>query len=183
MTTTLKYFLIILIASVLFAVVVYFLLSPKSEVETKGAFLFLEPSSQNMKVEDEFTVNVMLDSGKNQVVAVSAFLVFDPSLLELTSIDSSSSAFNKRIKEEANNGIIEISRINFAPDSTDLQSVSGSNLLLTKLNFKAKSAGKAVVSFSTSDNQQSAVLRFDKDNPSLSEDILTETKEGNYIIE
>jgi hypothetical protein len=189
MTKTLKILLIILGAVILAAIAVlvprlFTKEGPPPPQLPKGATLYLSPETRDLKPGDKFTVDVLLDTGDQiwGAAAVSAFLSFDNNLLELLSIDASSSDFNKEIKMNEENGLVEISRINFTPNSLDVKPVKGKKLVLAKLNFQAKKPGEAKVSFLLSGDQKSAVLMFNKAEPSKSGDILKQTKNGLYII-
>jgi hypothetical protein len=135
---------------------------------TPSATLSLVPNSGSFNVGDTLTLEVRLDTGGSNVVAASVFLAFNPSYLQYQSIDSSNSDFNTKIKEgPRDNNTIEISRINFVSGGMDVNPISGSNLLVAKVNFKAIAAGTASVVFTTSEPSRSAVIKFDPNNPQL----------------
>jgi len=138
------------------------------------ATMSLSPSSQSLQVNNNLALEVRLNTGGNQVTAVSSYLNFDTSKLQFVSIDATGSAFSVQAEGEVAGNQVKISRGQAAPG------VTGSNVLVAKVNFKAIATGTANVSFAMTAAGQgpSRVIKSD----GLGTDILSTTTGGAYTI-
>ncbi len=138
----------------------------------KSALLLLTPSSKTVNVGDTFPVEIRLNTN-SQVVAVSAYLNFDTTKLEAVSIDSTNSVFSVKAEEKILGDQIMIGRGQQTPGVT-------SNVLVAKVNFRAKVSGTANVNFVlTSLGQGPSRVILDD---GLGTDILTSVTNGVYAI-
>ena len=112
-----------------------------SPPRTDGASLFLTPSSGSYKSGDPFTLEVRLNTHGEKVVALTAHLSYDQSRLQVMNIDTSGSALSIKAEEVVSGNLIKISRGQPTPG------VTGSNILVGKVVFKAKASGKAHADF------------------------------------
>jgi hypothetical protein len=88
-----KYFAKVLVAILFFTFTIGFF--PVPNVQAAGATLYLSPSTGTYSVGDNFTVNVVLNSGGGAGVNASdGNLKFDNSLLSVNSVSKSSSVFS-----------------------------------------------------------------------------------------
>jgi chitodextrinase len=132
------------------------------------ATLALSPTSKSVNQGESFAVEIREDSNTDPVNAVQANLTYDASMLNVTSVDYTGSAFGIQAEETLGSGTIELAR-----------GVSGGNTvtgdqLFAKVNFTAKTVpGTTTVSFGAG----SAIVRA-TDNS----DILGSTVPGTYTI-
>ena len=81
------------------------------------AVLSFSPASGDFKIGDIFSIDIQLDTGGAQIVAVSAYLRYDKAKLEAVSVDPSSSVFTYEAENtiDAANGRILITRASPLP--------------------------------------------------------------------
>src|SRR3989338_3809449 len=139
-----------------------------------NATLSLTPASQTLNLNDNFAVEIRLNTSGNAVSAVSAYLNFDTSRLQFVSADYTGSAFDIQAEEVISGNSIKITRGKLPPG------VSSSNALVAKVNFKAIASGTANVSFALTSPGQgpSRVIK----NDGLGTDILGSILGGNYTV-
>ncbi len=105
--------------------------------------VYLTPASSAVNTTTDFTVQVMEDSGSVPVNAVQANLTYPTNLLDVVSIDTSSSAFTTVAESTVANGNIRIG----AGVATGAAGKTNEQLVAT-IHFKSKSAaGTATVNF------------------------------------
>jgi len=125
----------------------------------------LSPATGNYKVNDTFTVTVLIDSAGQVVGAADAVGTFDPAILELTSYTAATDmAFNSALaggscmpsnNSEWASGKFSITC--YSSMSSADQAVSGNLAVLT---FKAKTTGTANVNFTcTGENGDSNIIQ------------------------
>ena len=102
--------------------------------------LYLQPSSVTIAPGTSFSVPVRLNTNGVNVNAVQADITYPSNLLTLESINTSGSAFALDVVNTGASGNISIVRGSFTP-------VSGNNLLVATMNFKAITAGTATLKF------------------------------------
>ena len=121
------------------------------------AVLILSPSADSYKVNDEFTVELKINSPES-ITALKAYLNFDPSLLSVIGIDTENSAFpywwEKDFDIDNETGEIKLQA------STAFPGYSGNDGLVAKISFRAKSRGAAGIGYSIN----SLALRPDDKN-------------------
>jgi len=141
-----------------------FLLS--SDVYAQNASLYFSPASTTTSVGQSFSVRVMLDTSDEETLGVTADFTYPSNLLQVSSIDSSSSVLPNSSEEDYSQaGTVYISRYT-------IDAYSGTGEIVT-VNFTALAAGSATLSF-TSD---AAVASSGGD-----EDILSTTDEATITI-
>ncbi len=142
-------------------------------VASKTALFFLTPNIQSLNVGDTLSVDIKLNTN-SPIVALSAYLNFDTTKLGSVSIDSSNSAFGIEAEGEVSNNLIKISRGEPTPG------VTGSNILVAKVNFIANDCGITNVNFAfTSLGVGPSRVILDD---GLGTDILTSVTNGVYTI-
>jgi hypothetical protein len=136
------------IISALVSLTSWLLLSSSVAMAAGSATLSLNPNSGSYNKDDSFTVSIYEDSGAETVNAVQANLTYDAAKLQLTAIDSSSSAFDIKAAESGGGGTINIAR-------AKIGGLSG-NQIVSKLTFTALvGSGSTAVNFANS----SAIVR------------------------
>lgn len=142
------------------------------------AILSIAPSSGDFKIGDIFPIDIQLNTGGAQIVAVSAYLRYDKAKLEAASIDPSSSVFTYEAENtiDATNGRILITRGQPTPG------VNGSALQVARVNFKglaAASSSAITLDFTGVDaNGDSGTIL----NDGLGSDVLNTASNGSYNI-
>lgn len=107
--------------------------------------LYLTPASSSVNASADFTVQIRENSDTIEVNAVQANLTYPTNLLDVTSIDTSGSAFSTVAESTSASGVINFG----AGTATGASGVSGDQLVAT-IHFKSKTvAGTANVSFTT----------------------------------
>src|SRR3989344_1997985 len=96
----------------------------------------LSPASGDFKIGEIFPIDIQLNTGGAQIVAVSAYLRYDKVKLEAVSIDSSGSVFSYEAENtiDASNGRILTTRGQPTPG------VNGSALQVARVNFRGLSS-------------------------------------------
>jgi hypothetical protein len=80
-----------------------------------GATLSFDPFFYSASVGESFVVNLIIDTGGSSVVAMSGYITFDDSVLEVADIDTSKSVFSIEAEKVAYPGEIRISRGKITP--------------------------------------------------------------------
>lgn len=136
----------------------------------KAATLYLSPPSGTYTVYDNFSVTVYTSSTDQAMNAAEAVIAFPTSKLEVSSISTSGSIFNFWVVSPAysnTTGLINFSGIVYTPGYT------GSAGKLITINFSAKAAGTADVTFNSG-----SVLA----NDGLGTEILTSMTGASFTI-
>ena len=96
----------------------------------------LSPASGDFKIGEIFPIDIQLNTGGAQIVAVSAYLRYDKTKLEAVSIDPSGSVFSYEAENtiDASNGRILTTRGQPTPG------VNGSALQVARVNFRGLSS-------------------------------------------
>lgn len=162
--------------------------------ETSQASLTLNPESFDLAPNQEFTVNLLLDTKGKTVSAVDAQILFDPSLLEFVSGEKG--AISKfpyypvlgQVSSQGSTSLVTISAIDFDPNTgsfTKGYKTQGKPGLLASLNFRTKalpsdtSSATTVLNFkfTTSSTTDSNIIK-----KGVSEDILGEVNQTRVNI-
>src|SRR3989344_4165367 len=100
------------------------------------ASLSLSPASGDFRIGEIFPIDIQLNTGGAQIVAVSAYLRYDKTKLEAVSIDPSGSVFSYEAENtiDASNGRILTTRGQPTPG------VNGSALQVARVNFRGLSS-------------------------------------------
>ena len=133
-----------IIFSILFLFVAQLFFS--SESFAAGASLYLSPSASSYKIGQSFTVNVFVSSAEQAMNAAQGTISFPTDKLSVTSISKSGSVVSLWTQEPSfsnSSGVVNFEGIVLNPGFT------GSAGKMISINFKAKAAGDAVVSFSS----------------------------------
>lgn len=99
-----------------------------------NADLRINPSSGNFTIGDEFDANIVLNTNGQNVVAVGAYLTFDPISLQVVGIDYKNSVFPAYWVEDVydnTDGVIKITRGEPAPGINTTQGI------IATVRFKA----------------------------------------------
>jgi len=116
---------------------------------SEKAVLKIVPSSGTYEIGSQFSVDVILDTNSNDVVAVSAYIEYDPTCIEVISIDTAGSEFTssnectscKLQNHDASNGKIELVLAKPTPG------VNGSNIKLATIMMKGKKDASTAIDF------------------------------------
>lgn len=130
--------------------------------------LYMQPSGGTYKAGDTIVVTIRTNTGGESVNAVQANFSYSADYLQFQSIDSGGSAFGIGASENGSNGSVSIAR-------GSISSLNGSDLLVSKVTFKALSkSGSANLGFTSG----SAVVRS-----SDSQNVLSVTNGASYTIQ
>jgi len=139
--------------------------------KASGATLYLSPTSGSFVSESTFDVSIMVNTGGQAINAVTADLTFSPDELQIVGPDSSSSFISVWIAQPTfSNNEGKINLVGGLP-TPGINSSAG-NILTIK--FRAKSAGKATISFTSA----SKILA----NDGSGTDILSSSNNATYNI-
>jgi parallel beta-helix repeat protein len=141
-----------------------------------NAELFLSPATKTVNVGDSFSVDVLVNTGGQNVVVVGAYLNYDPTKLEVIGIDNSNSVFTMPIEKTADptTGMIKLA---FGKPTPGVNTASGN---VATINFKAiAQASAAYVSFVTDSDMLYTCVLIDDGKGT---DILGSVKNGDYFI-
>ena len=124
-----------------------------------AAILFLVPDKKTVKIGEEISIDVRVDTEDESINAAQGAINFPTNLLEATKIDKTGSVFGFWIEEPAFSN--ENGTANFIGGTP--KGVSGKSLQIFKLTFKARGAGLAELSLSdavvtASDGQGTNIL-------------------------
>ena len=154
-----------------FLIVFLFVFRGVSFAQTSGPSIFLSPEFQELKVNEEFTVEVLLSSNQ-KLIGADALLSFKPEILEVVSIDDGN-IFSKTPLKSVENGKIKITAVE--EDRGKTFSGEGS---LAKIKFKTKDAGETDLELeltqgsTTDSNLTTAEVK----------DVLSEVKNSNFVV-
>lgn len=110
----------------------------------QAAVLQLVPEKQNMSINEEFTVEIRVDTEEQAINATQATVLFPNDVLELVSESRTGSTFSFWVEEPTISN--ENGTLSFIGGTA--QGVSGNSLKVLTLNFKAKGTGTAELSIS-----------------------------------
>ena len=145
-------------------------------VTRTNAELFLSPATKTVNVGDSFSVDVLVNTDGQNVVAVGAYLNYDPTKLEVIGIDNLNSVFTMAIEKTADptTGMIKLATSKPTPG---VNTASGN---VATINFKAiAQASPAYVSFVTDSDMLYTCVLIDDGKGT---DILGSSKNGDYFI-
>lgn len=138
--------------------------APKNKVN--GVSLQLNPTSKNVKVGEEFSVQINVDTAGKAINAVQSNLAYDKNSIEYISADTASGAFEFTAQAEGGNGSVKVAVGNVTP-------LTGKQLVAT-VKFKGiKSANKTAIQF-TADSQVAEA--------STSDNVLVSRVNGTYKV-
>lgn len=158
-----------IVAAVLFLGVVSAVFYPLASVlsQAGSASLSISIPQSNYGFSEQLSVELRLDTGGENVNAVSVELVYDSSLLSFNSIDSSNSAFAIAANESHGNGLVVIERGSIA-------NINNNSAVVARVSFTTMTTpGDASFSFGSN----SAVARS-----SDSSNILSQTYSSQIVI-
>lgn len=122
------------------------LFSVYSVTHASGASLYLSPSANSSKIGQSFTATVFVSSAEQAMNAAQGTISFPADKLSVVSLSKSGSVVSLWIQEPSfsnSSGTVSFEGIVLNPGFT------GSAGKMISINFKAKAAGDAVVSFSS----------------------------------
>lgn len=138
--------------------------------------IYLTPSTQTLAANTNFTVEVRASSGAAAVNAVQANLSYPAALLDLVSIDTTSSAFSVEAEQIGENGTIRIARGHTTPLTGDVR--------IANITFRTKtSGGTATVNFTNGTVLVEAPSPGQHDSGKDILGSLSATFGGNYTID
>lgn len=123
------------------------------DVPVGSARLVAKSSTQNVKVGDQVTVDVLLTTGQGETTGVDLAMHFDPNLLEVVDTDAATAGvqvsptkvFDFAPANEVTQGTGDISlSLSQQPVS---KAVSATDEKIASITFKAKAAGKSDIIF------------------------------------
>ena len=143
-----------------------------------SAELYLSPATKTVNIGDTFNVDVLVNTSGQNVVVVTAYLHYDPTKLEVVSINTSNSVFTMEIEKTADPSTGEI-KITLVKPTPGANTASGN---VATINFKALvQASPAYVTFvmtSPGATGDSDIILDDGKGT----DILGSVKNGTYFI-
>lgn len=160
----------IILIVIIIAVVVVLVINKKSVPENditdkkeeqliRHGRLTLSLVEENIEVNDEFEVDIRMDTQDSNIVIASAYVIYDTEFVELIEVDTKDSDLSMSIPDENKDGMINIAR--GAPGDGDYDDkddgYNGSNGLVATLQFKALKVGSSDISF----NQSSSSMILD----------------------
>ncbi len=145
--------------------------------ERHTAILFLEPAEAIYQVDNEFTLDLTVDTGGRDVSFISAGLQFEPQRIQVQQIDVSHSVFKETVKNSFDNTQGRIKIIRTSPKNGIC---NASDALVAKIKFKTLSyIGKTKIDFVRNKKEiTNGVFLASGSNSN----ILKETKAGFYKI-
>ncbi|MEM3062755.1 MAG: fibronectin type III domain-containing protein [Nitrososphaerota archaeon] len=147
---------------------------------TNNATLSLNPQSGIYKVGTTFSIDINVNTAGQSVVAVAAYLTFNPALFEVVSIDTTNSVFSLEAEKTIDNvnGKVKITRGQPTPG------VNTANGKVATVMIKGKSAVSPVsdnfnFDFTAGASNDSNVIL----NNALGTDILSGVYNGRYTLD
>jgi hypothetical protein len=137
-----------------------------SPVHAESGRLFFDPAAGQIKLDQQFSIKVMLDSGTDEINSAVVNITYPADKIQLLTINGTGSVLPEVLNEAGANGAITIERY--------ISSSYTGTGLLTTLNFKAIQPGTVTLSF-TGENS----LPTGYDNPP---DALSATYPANYEV-
>ncbi|MBN2016384.1 hypothetical protein JW766_06175 [Candidatus Dojkabacteria bacterium] len=133
----------ILLTTTPFIIVSLFLLSLATDVWGQSASLYFSPSSQSVSLNQEFSVQVMINTSGVNVNGVTADFTFPTDRLQVVSIDDADSEFTQELESTFSGGTVYISR-----GTPGGESFNGTGNVAT-VNFRATGSGTATLEFTS----------------------------------
>jgi len=155
----------IILIVIIIAVVVILVINKKSVSENditdkqeepliRNGKLSLFTSLKNIEVNNEFEVDIRMDTQDSNIVIASAYVIYDTEFVELIKVETKDSDLSMSIPDENKDGMINIAR--GAPGDGDYDDkddgYNGSNGLVASLQFKALKIGNTKVFFNQSNS-------------------------------
>lgn len=117
---------------------------PTLAKENGGATLSLSPSADNFITDSEFEVAVILDSGEQAINVIDIVVYFPEDLIEV-------------VGNPTRDGLLPLWQFNFSNEKGEINIVGGerqggvkaSNSEITRIKFKVKKEGKAILKISS----------------------------------
>ena len=143
-----------------------------------SAGLYLSPATKTVNIGDTFNVDVLVNTSGQDVVVVTAYLHYDPTKLEVVSINTSNSVFTMEIEKTADPSTGEI-KVTLVKPTPGVNTAGGN---VATINFKALAqASPTNVTFvmtTPGDTGDSDIILDDGKGT----DILGSIKNGAYFI-
>jgi len=105
--------------------------------------LSLVPEVQTAGIGQQFSVSLLLDAGEN-INAAQGIVSFSPSVLQMVSVDNSSSIFNFWVEDPTISN--DVGTMSFVGGSS--KTINGSKLKILTMKFKAVGIGSSNIKFS-----------------------------------
>jgi len=153
-----------------------------SEAEWVGnennATMFLSPSSGNYKANASFPIDILLNTHGQSVVAVAAYINYNPSLFQVT-IDTTGSVFPQEAENKVENGVIKITR--GSPHQNAVNTTNGkiATLNIIGLTNVTPSVDNFTFQFTAGSTLDSNIIVDD----GLGTDIMSGANNGRYTID
>ncbi len=147
---------------------------------TNNATLFLSPNVGVYRVGPVFPVDILINTYGQQVVGVSAYFSYNPSLFQVDSIDTSHSIFSVEFEKTINNtsGIVRIARAIPTP-GVNVTNGKVATLNIRGLTDVTPSVDNFNFIFSPGSNTNSQVILDD----GLGTNILSGVNNGRYTLD
>jgi len=154
------------------------LVSPTLAAETNMATLSLVPSADNFTVGSEFEVAVILDSGGQPINVIDVVVYFPEDLIEV-------------IGPPTRDGLLPLWQFNASNEKGEINIVGGerqngviaSNSEITRIRFKVKQEGKAVLKISSKNSNIIAADGFGTKIPIKAGEAYYSLTTGPVVIE
>lgn len=149
-----------------------------------AANMYLDPASKNLKVDDVFSVKIMIDTQASQAVGGAAIINYDTNLLEVQDADNTKSGVQitvgQAFSKEPILNLVDPTTGKITIDYGNLQSPVSGVAELGTISFRAKNTGSAQVHFVF--NPTSSTGTSTLAGPGSNNNLLTSITDGNYAI-
>src|SRR3989344_3454430 len=116
---------------------------PSPATNPPEALFWLIPASGSYKVNDTFTVSLKVNTSAD-ITSVKAYLNYNTSVLSVSQITSSQSAFTIQWEEITNGGVVQLQR------SHPFPGINGEDKLIAAITFLAVGDGSGTITYDSS---------------------------------
>lgn len=149
-----------------------------------AASMYLDPASKNLKVNDVFSVKIMIDTQASQAVGGAAIINYDTNLLEVQDADNTKSGVQivvgQAFSKEPVLNLVDPTTGKITIDYGNLQSPVSGVAVFGTITFRAKNVGSAQVHFVF--NPTSSTGTSTLAGPGSNNNLLTSITDGNYAV-
>ncbi len=154
-------------------------------VRAAGADFSLRPSSGYVALGEEFKVDLLIDSGTDEIMLARAVLAYDPRVIEVKTVERNDSLFCDWPEDEQtvdqDNGVIIISGF-CQSGASSLYQTEGEPDVLARITFEPKKIGSTPLEFEWSgeDEPYNSVLMEDGSPPQNV--LLSQPSPGDFTV-
>ncbi len=154
-------------------------------VEAAGADFSLRPSSGYVALGEEFKVDLLIDSGTDEIMLARVVLAYDPRVIEVKNVERNDSLFCDWPEDEQtvdqDNGVIIISGFCQSGAGNLYQTASAPDVL-ARITFEPKKVGSTPLEFEWSgeDEPYNSVLMADGSPPQNV--LLSQPRPGDFTV-